>query len=414
MKKKKKGGSFFGGLIAFLLVLVVISTVAVNLVFSGEKIPKIADYYLYLQETDEMAPAIPEQSLVFAKEASTGELHPGNKVLCDLADNTRAARNILRIEETEDGTMNYYMSAMNGEIEEMPIIRMNIFAVCDFASHELYQYVKFSTSVTGLLSLLVAPCVVLIIMLLVKIATNGNEEDIEDDEFEIEETEKEELRTELPKKQKKTPPVSPLYDPDKVPASKKLEEKKSSISENFSEKPVNEDSPYQKSVQEHEKTTRFRRQELQEEALKVLEAPPKKKKSSTQIYSVQEIRQEAAQAKPPVSSPASPITKPPVKEEMPAPVQETAPSISSPPAPPVKEEIPVPPMQEASAPLPPPPAVIKEEKPKPTPKPAYKSTSPNIDDILKSSDHKAGKSDISSSDSIDDLIRMLEEQKKKL
>ena len=401
--KTKKRGSFFGGLLTFVLLVVIAATVAANLIFSGERLPKIGEYYLYLQESDEMEAESPEESipahsLVFAQSAATTELHSGNKVLCYLADGTLASRVIYKIEETDDGTVNYYPGTAKEQGSELVIPRTNIFAVCTWASPELYQYIKFATSVTGLMALLVAPCVILIIMLLVKLARNGME-DMDDEEFELEneteEPEEETVRTDLPKS-KKPAPVYPLYDPNQAPAPEGLAEKKSSISENFAEKPVNENSPYQKAVQEHEKTTKFRREEIEAEALRALEEPaPRKKKSSTNVYPAEDIRAEAQ------TQQAQHFSAPAVPAPAPEPVIQEAP---------------------ASAPVPvavpaPAPEVPKPETPKPAPKPVHRSSSPNIDDILNPSEfRKSGKSssDISRTDSIDDLIRVLENEKKKL
>ncbi|MDE6658371.1 MAG: hypothetical protein K2J88_07310 [Oscillospiraceae bacterium] len=269
--KSKKQGSIFAGLLVIILLITVAGTIASNLIFSGERVPKIAGYYLYLQESDNMSPDIPEKSLVLAKPSISEELQEGNKVLCYLADGTLAVRNIYKIEQTEDSTINYYPATVQEQGVDLVIPRTNIFAICTWASTELYQYVTFATSVTGLMILLVLPCVILIIMLLVKIARSDNEA-MDDEQFMFKETEP------TPKKKKKVASENPLFNPDETPVPNTLEQKKSTISENFSTKPVNENSPYQKAVQEREKTMKFRRQEIEEEALKVFDAPLPKKK----------------------------------------------------------------------------------------------------------------------------------------
>lgn len=381
---KKKRTSVFSGLVVFVLLVVIACTAAVNLLFSGERVPKIAGYYLYMQETDDMKPTVEGNSLVFAEPATVGDISEGNVVLCYLADGTLALRSIYKVEETDDGTVNYYPGTNKEQGTDLVIPRTNIFALCIWASPELYAYVQFSTTVTGLMCLLVAPCVILIIMLLVHIARNG-EEDIDDEEFTFEE--------EQPKQKKKAAAENPLYDPETAPTAEKLEEKKSSISENFAAKPVNENSPYQKAVQEREKTMKFRRQEIEEEALRALEEPyPGRKKPDTQVYSAEQIRE---QARLQAQKAMHPEPEKPVPEVEPVPEPKPIPEKPSPiPAP-------EPPKQE-----------IQPEKPKPAPvsKPNY--SSPNIDDIL-NADKKA-KSSISSQESIDDLIRLLENEKKKL
>lgn len=390
MKTKRKG-SFFSGLLVFLLLIVVACTVAVNLVFSGDRVPRIAGYYLYMQDSDDMEPTVPRESLVAAEAATISELHEGNTVLCYLADGTLAIRKVYKIEETEDGTVNYYPGTAKEQGTDLVIPRTNIFAVCVWASPELYWYINFATTVNGLMALLVAPCVILIIMLLVHIA-RGSGEDMDDEEFDLDEEEEPK-----PKQKKKAASESPLYNPEK-PASEPetLEEKKSSISENFTAKPVNENSPYQKAVQEREKTMKIRRQEIEAEALKAFEDPyPRQKKNGTQVYSSQQVREEArlqAQQTAPAPAPVMPA---------PAPSMHTVSNVAQQP---VTQPAPAP------APQPAPVQEKKPEPPKPAPKPTY--SSPNIDDILNAS--KKSTSAIASSDSIDDLIKLLEDEKKKL
>ncbi|MDE5792126.1 MAG: hypothetical protein K2H66_01215, partial [Oscillospiraceae bacterium] len=303
-----------------------------------------------------------------------------------LADGTLAVRNIYKIEQTEDSTINYYPATVQEQGVDLVIPRTNIFAICTWASTELYQYVTFATSVTGLMILLVLPCVILIIMLLVKIARSDNEA-MDDEQFMFKETEP------TPKKKKKVASENPLFNPDETPVPNTLEQKKSTISENFSTKPVNENSPYQKAVQEREKTMKFRRQEIEEESLKVFDAPlPKKKATNTQIYSTEEIKakaQEMQHSAPVIKE--KPVAKPVIQEPV------------------------------IQKPEPPKPEPVKPAV-KPVVKPAYKSTSPNIDDILNPSNRQVSKpsfnskskATISSSDSIDDLIKVLENQKNNL
>ena len=305
--------------------------------------------------------------------------------------------------------MNYYPGTAKEQGTDLVIPRSNIFAVCVWSSPELYWYISFATSVNGLMAFLVAPCVLLIIMLLIHIARNGSEE-MDDEEFTFEEEDTKPEKPQ-PKKKKKSAPESPLYSPETDSGTETLEEKKSSISENFASKPVNEESPYQKAVQEREKTTKFRRQELEEEALRAFDEPyPGRKKTTvtpdgTQVYSAEEIREQARLQAQLQSSTAVSAPPPPAPAVHTAQFTAPMPAVVQHPAPAPQPEPPAPaPVQEETAPAP------KPEAPKPAPKPAY--SSPNIDDILQSSKKK--NSEIASTDSIDDLIRLLEKEKNKL
>ncbi len=371
MKTKKKGTSIFSVLVVIVLFVILVCTVAVNVVFSGDKLPNVAGYYLYMQETNDMEPDIPQNSLVFAKEAPTTSLAPGNKVLCYLSDGTMALRVIYQITVNEDGTSSYYPGTALEQGSELTVARENIFAICSWQSKDLYAFVNFATQVKGLMLLLVVPSIILIIMLLVKIA-RGSGEVVDDEDFMFEEIEQ------MTRKPANT--ENPLFEPNHAPpAGESLERKKSSISENFEKKPVNENSPYQKAVQE--RTMKFRIQQQNIEEAKRQEAASKSR-SGTQIFSAQSVEEAAKQYTASVPSEVIP-------EETPAP------------------------------------APVEEVKPAPAPAAPVRTTAPavnapNIDDIVKPSELRAAKAghkinpDIAATDSIDDLLRVLEAEKKKL
>lgn len=368
-KTKKKGGSVFAVFVVIILLIAVAATVCMNVIFSGDRVPMVAGYYLYMNESADLEPDIPENSLVFSKEAGQSSLQPGSKVLCYLSDGNMAMRVIYNIVVNEDGSTSYFPGTVVEQGSELAIERGNIFAVCSWASRELYSVVKFATSVMGLMLLLVVPCIILIIMLLVKIAKSSREE-IDEDDFEFDEDEVEAV-TRRPRKKSVQ---SPLFDPEQTNSQdESLERKKASIQENFAEKPVNEDSPYQKAVQE--RTMKFKKIEQED------------------IERVQQ--EEAAKAAAAAEQPVQPEV--PVQADEPAQDQEHTgyvPAYSS--------DVPV---------------VHSDEGEQPEP---ARSSTPNIDDIIDPGELRAAKTgqkynrEISSTDSIDDLIAALEKEKKKL
>lgn len=365
---KKKAGSIFAVLVVIVLLLVVAATVTVNVIFSGDRIPEVGGYYLYLHEEADMEPDIPQNSLVFAKNAPNTSLSPGAKVLCYLADNHVALRDIYQITVNEDGSTSYFPGTALEQGNELSIPRENIFAICIRASKELYAYVTFATSVAGLMLLLVVPCVILIIMLLVKIA-KSSQDDFDDEDFQLDEEETDQMLKKPAKKQ------SPLFDPEQSTAGSvaSIEKKRSSLQGNFTEKPVNENSPYQKAVQE--RTMKFKK---------------------VQQEDIERVQREAAEQQA--------AQKPETPPEKPAYV-------------PTHEKTP-----DAPAPKP-----ARPKQPAPAPKPAAsaipaaaRTSAPNIDDILDPGELRAAKEgrkfdpEIAKSDSIDDLIAVLEKEKNKL
>ena len=191
-KSKKKHGSAFAVLFVILLLLSVASTVCANVIFSGDRVPMIAGYYMYLHEKSDMEPDIPANSLVIAKSAEQESLQAGSKVLCYLADGNMALRCIYNIDVDEEGNSLYYPGTALEQGTELTIDRKNVFAVCIWASKEMYTVIQFATSVVGLMVLLVVPCIILIILLLVKIAKSSRDEDEDDAEFTFEDDYEEE------------------------------------------------------------------------------------------------------------------------------------------------------------------------------------------------------------------------------
>ncbi len=381
MKKKNRFKSIFSILITIVLFLVIALTITANVVFSDDKVPKVAGYYLYMHETNDMEPDIPQNALVFAKDAPSASLAPGNKVLCYLSDGNLALRVIYQITVNADGTSSYYPGTALEQGAELTIPRSNIFAICNYQSKALYSYIRFVTSTAGIMSLLVVPCIILIVMFLAKIARNSKD-DVDDEDFMFEEIEA---------MTRKPASADPLFDPGHTPAAgENLERKMSSISENFEKKPVNENSPYQKAVQERTMKFRIQQQDI-EDAKRQQEAA--KSKVGTQIFSTQSVEEIARK-----QASAEPVQEaPPAEEEVIAEVKTEA-----------KAEAQLeadPPVAAATVPA--------SAAPKKTPM-------PNIDDIVKPSELRAAKTgtkinpEIAASDSIDDLLRVLESEKKKL
>ena len=408
--KGKKTKSVFGVLAVILLLLLIAVTVTANVIFDSDSVPMVGGYYLYMNESAEMEPDIPQNALVFAKQApvkasaaSTASIAQGNKVLCYLPDGNLSIRQIYDMTMDANGDTVYYPATMTGGADALSIPRSNIIALCSWASPELFSFVKFATSVPGLMAFLVVPCIILIALLLIKIARSSKEE-IDEDDFFFDEEEVEPII----KKSAKSKKAAPLFDPEKTPGEgDSLEKKKSSISEHFSAKPVNENSPYQKAVQERTMKFKTPQPEDVERAQQEAEAKKKTKKpqpAGTQVFTPSEVEDAAAKPAP------QPIRRIQPVENAPAPAVER----SAPAAPAPKRE-------PDAAPAP-------KAEPAPAPKPAAAKpaesqhfSSPNIDDILGSSYHAASskssgksRSDIASSGSIDDLIAVLEKEQKKL
>ena len=284
---KKKSKSILAVVLAILLILVVAVSLTTNILFSRKDTPKIFGHYIYLMEYDTMeagaaavatgttdlnaagtvdsesaAASIHKHTAIIATAYKESDpIAKNNAVLCVLApddtstdiDSDRVAvRRIYNIEQDETGVLKYYPTTMktNDVGTEPPITVDSILGKCAYESGELYSYVTFATGVPGILTLLVLPSVILVIMLIVAIArANGKH----DDEYTFEENYDEVYSEDSyddddsAYDDEELGGRSPLFRPSENTAqSRSFEQKRSSIAENFERKQVNPNSPYQK------------------------------------------------------------------------------------------------------------------------------------------------------------------------
>lgn len=284
---KKKSKSILAVVLAILLILVVAVSLTTNILFSRKDTPKIFGHYIYLMEYDTMeagaaavatgttdlnaagtvdsesaAASIHKHTAVIATAYQESDpIAKNNAVLCVLApddtstdiDSDRVAvRRIYNIEQDETGVLKYYPTTMKtNDVGTEPSITVDsILGKCAYESGELYSYVTFATGVPGILTLLVLPSVILVIMLIVAIArANGKH----DDEYTFEENYDEVYSEDSyddddsAYDDEELGGRSPLFRPSENTAqSRSFEQKRSSIAENFERKQVNPNSPYQK------------------------------------------------------------------------------------------------------------------------------------------------------------------------
>ena len=235
---KKKSKSILAVVLAILLILVVAVSLTTNILFSRKDTPKIFGHYIYLMEYDTMDAVL---CVLAPDDTST-----------DIDSDRVAVRRIYNIEQDETGVLKYYPTTMktNDVGTEPPITVDSILGKCAYESGELYSYVTFATGVPGILTLLVLPSVILVIMLIVAIArANGKH----DDEYTFEENYDEVYSEDSyddddsAYDDEELGGRSPLFRPSENTAqSRSFEQKRSSIAENFERKQVNPNSPYQK------------------------------------------------------------------------------------------------------------------------------------------------------------------------
>ena len=265
--EKKKGFSLLKFIIVLLCLVLIAASVAVNVLFANGKTPKILDNYIYIvKESDNMGGMVNVGSALISPSAKNMSVAKGDIVLCHPASNPDDLRllSIYNIDISDDGIANFTTADASNVPSEQTITKDAITAICagHLESAELGQLITFAQTLPGIVSLLIIPCVVLVILLIAKIVSSKEDEDDIDENYDFYEYDGDEKKKKAPQAKKpashEKKPSAPLFEPSQeIQPSDDLERKKMSIAENFSQKKVNPNSPYQK---EKERTMQFKAQ----------------------------------------------------------------------------------------------------------------------------------------------------------
>ncbi|MBE6857355.1 MAG: hypothetical protein E7500_08060 [Ruminococcus sp.] len=391
--ENKKGFSILKALICVIAVVFIVISLVLNIAFSKHKIPKIFGTYIYIVKDNPLGDNITEDAVLFAKEADGLEITQGDIVLCYPEGSTELQlRSIFKIEKDETtGADKYYTATELAQGTELSISRESIKAMCTGypESLELGKYITFSIGIKGILLQLILPCVILVIFIIAKIASAGDDDENEEYDFYEYDEEEAENSSKQPVSHEKQ--SNPLFEPSQeIQPSNEFERKKMSIAENFSQKKVNPNSPYQK---EKERTMQFKAQRSAETSFAARNLSSQSSTAPTADALREEMLRKTAEAERTANtygnqsaSAENPIDNTGILSK--AQLAEMA-----------RNEVP------KSAPLRSP--VTASTAPK------KKSSSPDIDDIIKKSDSNAKKKSVSDM-SIDDLLNMIESEKNKL
>ena len=402
--EKKKGFSILKFVLIIICVLLIIVSIVVNIAFSGGKTPKIAGNYIYIvKESDNMGNNVTNGAALVAPDAKDLSIAKGDIVLAYPANDPDKLKvlSIYDIVTAEDGTEKYITSDASNIGSEESIAKDKIAALCTghMESAELGALIRFASGIKGILLLLVLPCVILVIFLIAKIASS---KDDDDEDFGFYQYDEKEKQKELSESRRNAHDKSgnPLFEPSQeIQPSNELELKKMSIAENFSQKKVNPDSPYQK---EKERTMQFKAQRSAESTFAAKNVSGSSSTAPTADALREEMLRKTAEAErtgtfnikttstPQQTAPAEPVpdntgilSKSQLAEMSRNDVPKTTP------------------LRSQSAPS------------TAAPKPPKKSSTPDISDIIKKSEHNARKRSASDM-SVDDLLKLIEEEKKKL
>ncbi|MBQ8350217.1 MAG: hypothetical protein IJY19_11370 [Ruminococcus sp.] len=391
--EKKKRFSLLKILITIICIVFIIISLLINITFSGGKTPHFFGRYIYIvNEGDTLGNNVTAGAALIAKEIKNESVLERDIVLCYPADapDTLSLRSIAEVVE-ESG--NYYTADTLAKSEE-PITKDKIVALCTGypESKELGQFIKFTKSIKGILLELLLPCVILVIFLIVKIASSKNASEDDEVEYDFYEYENNGGDSRVNSHAKTN---SPLFENiQEIQPSDELERKKMSIVENFSQKKVNPDSPYQK---EKERTMQFKAQRSAESSFAARNVGGTSSTAPTADALREEMLRKTAEAertgtfsiksagsKQPAES-VSDITGILPKAQLAEMARNDIPKTT--------------PLRSQSAQ----PQANKAPK---------KSSSPDISDIIKRTDSSARKKSAADM-SVDDLLKLIEDEKKK-
>lgn len=208
--KERKPVAFtvIGIIIIAILAIAIIGVISMSIMFKGDNsAPSIFGWNIYIMDTDQMEPEIPNGAAVFAK---SGPLDVGNPVgtaaLCKLSGGELTT--IMRIVNTEideSGRLTYWVRFDKQPSDTAQIIYADsVIGQAKYYSVGWGNFIRFAVSPTGILCIIIIPCAVLALyqIIMIIIRSNNKEaykaapvEDIEINEDEYNEFDKDDVPT---------------------------------------------------------------------------------------------------------------------------------------------------------------------------------------------------------------------------
>ena len=255
-KGKKLGFSIFILLLTIILIAVVISTVCINYIFSsGSTSGRIFGKNVYVVNNADMEPEIEKGSAVIADKDETAVLIEGNVILFR---QEKGVENVMRIVQVEHSTVDtVYRVAADAKSDEIIDVNKNdVVAKCTKESHNLGRVITFLKSVPGILAGMILPCLILLVRLVLKIVSvrnRNNEEEAEMFDGGVDFVNNDNDDDDGEHSAEQTGNSNPLFDPSMgVKPDMTFEQKKSSIYENFARKPAAKNNAGKANIQKTE------------------------------------------------------------------------------------------------------------------------------------------------------------------
>lgn len=153
--------------------------------------PKLFGQIVYVTNANNMEPDIPSGSAVFASDENLDLVQKGNAVLFRVDDGSgNSVTGILRVLEIaydDSGSLYYTLGTLDENGVASPdtirVSQEQIIAKCLTYDTTLGAIIGFTTSTMGLLTVVVIPCLLLIVFQVVRIIRIKSEDDEDDDDY---------------------------------------------------------------------------------------------------------------------------------------------------------------------------------------------------------------------------------------
>ncbi|MGN0613700.1 MAG: hypothetical protein ACI4JB_07335 [Porcipelethomonas sp.] len=239
MKKGKNLGlSIFMLVLTIVLIALVVFTVGVNYVFgSSIRSGSVFGKNVFVMNSKVMEPEISEGSAVIADSNEIAVLTEGNVILFAEEQGFENVMRIVEVVHNTDSTV-YRVAGDNEQDNILNVPKENVVAKCTKESKRLGGVITFMKSMAGIIIGMIIPCIILLVMLILKIVSIRRRQREEDD-IVYPETFGIGSNTE-----ERDYSANPLFDPSMAPKpDASFELKKSSIAQNFAMKPTAKKKP---------------------------------------------------------------------------------------------------------------------------------------------------------------------------
>ena len=230
---KSLGLSIFCVVLSIALAALIIFAVGVNYIFgSALTSGNFMGMDIFVMNSDVMEPEIKEGSAVIANGEETAVLTEGNVILFHESDDAENVMRITQVVHNTDSTI-YKVMGDNAPDRILDVPKENVIAKCAVESERLGSVITFMKSIPGIIVCMLIPCLILVFLIIMKITTLRKRAE-EDEDIVYPET----YGFGIGSSDERDPSKNPLFDPSMANKNDDVsfEMKKSSIAEHFAVK----------------------------------------------------------------------------------------------------------------------------------------------------------------------------------